>query len=271
VTALVERHDLVAEDRLNHASLIDAARLAHAKVLRYAHADAAALERRCQEKAPALITTDAVFSMDGDIAPVSALSAFARSRGARLLLDDAHGLGVVGATGRGTLELFRLRAERPVILMGTLGKAFGVFGAFVAGEEALIETLIQRARAYIYTTALPPAVAEAVRASLKIVQEEDWRRGRLSELVTRFRRGATQLGFTLGASSTPIQPIILGESARALTFSRELRARGLLVPAIRPPTVPRGSARLRITFSAAHEPAHVDRLLDALNAIGRNP
>ena len=152
----------------------------------------------------------------------------------------------------------------PVIFMGTLGKAFGVFGAFVAGEAALIETLIQRARTYIYTTALPPAVAEAVRASLRIVREENWRRERLRALVAQFRAGAGQLGLTLAPSPTPIQPVVLGGAEAALRASRHLRACGILVPAIRPPTVPEGAARLRITFSAAHEPAHVERLLRAL-------
>jgi 8-amino-7-oxononanoate synthase len=267
VTALVDRHDVIAEDRLNHASLIDAARLARAKVVRYPHADAAALAHRVAEKPPALITTDGVFSMDGDLAPVPELLAVARTHGARLLLDDAHGLGVLGAAGRGTIAHFGVNPEPPLILMGTLGKALGVFGAFVAGETALIETLIQRARSYIYTTALPAAVAEALRASLAITREEEWRREKLRAHVAHFRAGAAQLGFELAPSPTPIQPLILGATERALAFAAALRARGLLVPAIRPPTVPQDAARLRITFSAAHETAHVDRLLAALEAV----
>lgn len=267
VSALVERHDAIFEDRLNHASLIDAARLARAKVTRYPHADTARLAEMLQQAPrPGLVTTDAVFSMDGDIAPLAELSELAAKHGARLLVDDAHGLGVLGRHGRGTLEHLGLLPAPPVILMGTLGKALGVFGAFVAGEAALIETLIQGARTYIYTTALPPAVAEAVRASLRIAREESWRRERLNGLVRRFRDGAERLGLALMPSPTPIQPVLLGTAESAIQASRRLREQGILVPAIRPPTVPEGSARLRITFSAAHEEAHVDRLLQALAA-----
>lgn len=266
MSALTERNDTIFEDRLNHASLIDAARLARAKVTRYPHADAERLAGMlAHAPRPKLITTDAVFSMDGDIAPLARLSALAAKHGARLLVDDAHGLGVLGQNGRGTLEHSGLSLAPPLILMGTLGKALGVFGAFVAGEEALVETLIQRARTYIYTTALPPAVAEAVRASLRIVQEEGWRRERLRTLVAQFRAGAERLGMVLLPSLTPIQPVVFGTAERALRASQRLRERGILVPAIRPPTVPEGSARLRVTFSAAHEAAHVDRLLEALS------
>jgi len=291
VTALAGRDTAVFEDKLNHASLIDAARLARARVLRYPHADAAWLATKlaqARKKSPpprplpagegdkglshqsaSLITTDAVFSMDGDIAPLAALMELARRHGARLLADDAHGLGVLGATGRGSFEHAGIRLEPPAILVGTLGKAFGTFGAFVAGADDLIESLIQFARTYIYTTALPPAVAEATRASLKIARAESWRRERLRALVARFRRGARELGLELGPSETPIQPLILGDAETALAASRKLRARGVLVPAIRPPTVPVGSARLRVTFSAAHEEAHVDRLLAALAEVRR--
>ncbi len=268
VGALTDRHDAVFEDRLNHASLIDAARLARAKVTRFPHVDVDRLDSLLTHAArPRLITTDAVFSMDGDIAPLVELAALADKHGARLMADDAHGLGVLGQGGRGTFEHLGVALAPPAILMGTLGKALGVFGAFVAGEEALIETLIQRARTYIYTTALPPAVAEAVRASLKLVREESWRRERLRALVARFRAGAEHLGFALAPSPTPIQPLILGGAEAALAASRHLRARGILVTAIRPPTVPEGSARLRVTFSATHEESHVDRLLDALAAL----
>lgn len=267
VSALTDRHDAIFEDRLNHASLIDAARLARAKVMRYPHAGTARLAEMLQQAPrPGLVTTDAVFSMDGDIAPLAELSELAAKHGARLLVDDAHGLGVLGRHGRGTLEHLGLPLAPPVILMGTLGKALGVFGAFVAGETALIETLIQAARTYIYTTALPPAVAEAVRASLRIAREEGWRRTRLQTLVARFRAGAEKLGLALMPSPTPIQPVLLGTAEAAIQASRRLREQGILVPAIRPPTVPEGSARLRITFSAAHEEAHVDRLLQALAA-----
>ena len=268
VSALTDRHEVIFEDRLNHASLIDAARLTRAKVSRYPHADANRLaEMLAKTHRPGLITTDAVFSMDGDMAPLAELCRLASQHGAWLLADDAHGFGVLGKNGRGSFEHLEIPLAPPAILMATLGKALGVFGAFVAGEAALIETLIQRARTYIYTTALPPAVAEAVRASLRIVREEGWRRERLRALVAKFRAGAQSLGFVLAASATPIQPLILGDAEKALETSRRLRGHGILIPAIRPPTVPEGSARLRITFSAAHEETHVDQLLDALSAV----
>ncbi len=265
VTALSDRHSMVFEDKLNHASLIDAARLTQAKVKRYPHADMERLTTMLADSAvPGLIASDAVFSMDGDMAPLQRLVPLARAHKAWLLVDDAHGIGVLGPGGRGTLAYLGMAAQGPVILMGTLGKAFGVFGAFVAGDEPLIETLIQHARTYIYTTALPPAVAEATRASLQIVRSEDWRRERLQSLVDRFVEQATQMGLSLTGARTPIQPVILGSPEAAVAASRMLRAQGILVPAIRPPTVAPGTSRLRITFSAAHEPAHVDRLLQAL-------
>ena len=268
LSALTDRNGSIFEDRLNHASLIDAARLARAPVTRYPHADPMRLAAMLQQAPhPQLITTDAVFSMDGAIAPLAELSDLAAKYDARLLVDDAHGLGVLGANGRGALEHLGRPLAPPVILMGTLGKALGVFGAFVAGEEALIETLIQRARTYIYTTALPPAVAVAARASLRIVRAEGWRRDRLRTLVTQFRAGAERLGLNLLPSPTPIQPVVFGAPAAALQASHRLREQGILVLAIRPPTVPEGSARLRITFSAAHTAAHVERLLEALAAL----
>jgi len=270
VAALTDRHATLFEDRLNHASLIDAARLSQAAVKRYAHADGARLEALLAlARGEKLIVSDGVFSMDGDIAPLPTLVALAQKYHATLLIDDAHGLGVLGEDGRGTFEYWGIAPPRaPAILMGTLGKAFGSFGAFLAGSEDLIEYLIQQARTYIYTTALPPAVAEATRASLRLVQAEPWRRQHLQALVIQFRAGAARLGLTLTPSVTPIQPLILGEPQQALAASRALRAQGILVPAIRPPTVPAHSARLRITFSAAHSAAHVDRLLDALSGIG---
>jgi 8-amino-7-oxononanoate synthase len=268
VSALMDRHGEIFEDRLNHASLIDAVRLSRARVRRYPHVGTEELSRRLAGgKGEKLIVTDALFSMDGDVAPLARLVALATEHNARLLADDAHGFGVLGVTGRGSFEHAGLRVEPPAILMGTLGKALGTFGAFVAGEAALIETLIQSARTYIYTTALPPAVAEATRASLKLARTESWRRERLRELVTRFRTGARELGFRLGNSETPIQPMILGEAPAALAAATQLRARGILVPAIRPPTVPKGSARLRITFSSAHTFEQVDRLLEALSSL----
>jgi len=265
--ALGGRNATVFEDKLNHASLIDAARQG-AEVKRYAHGDmerlAALLAATGDDK---LILTDGVFSMDGDLAPLPLLVTLAREHGARLLVDDAHGFGVLGAHGRGSFEHFGLEVTPPAILMGTLGKAFGTFGAFVAGEDALIEFLIQEARTYIYTTALPPAVAEATRASLRLVREEGWRRAALDERIRQFRAGAERLGFELLESFTPIQPLILGDDAAALAASAFLEERGILVPAIRPPTVPEGSARLRITLCALHSEQQVARLLDALAAL----
>jgi 8-amino-7-oxononanoate synthase len=267
ISALTARHDGVLADRLNHASLLDGARLSGARLRRYAHLDALSahgiLERHPDT---ALIVTDGVFSMDGDIAPLPELAALAQQYGAWLMVDDAHGLGVLGALGRGTLEHRALDASAVPILVGTLGKALGSFGAFVAGDAVLIDTLIQRARSYVYTTALPPAVAAATRAALRLVQLEPWRRERLRSLVQRFRAGAASHGLPLMASSTPIQPLLIGESARALMLSEALEKCGFWVGAIRPPTVPRGSARLRVTLSAAHSEADVDALLQALAA-----
>lgn len=273
VTALGDEHTEIFSEQLNHASLIDAARLTRAKLVRFPHADVNRLQALLAQatKAPRLVLTDAVFSMDGDLAPLGALTRLAQQHGARLLVDDAHGLGVLGESGRGTFEHLDVKLAPPAILMGTLGKAFGTFGAFVAAEADLVETLIQQARTYIYTTALPPAVAEATRASLRIVQAESWRRAQLRDLVARFRRGARELGFVLGDSPTPIQPLVLGTAAAALAASQRLREQGILVPAIRPPTVAAGSARLRITFSATHTPAQVDRLLAALATLRRKP
>lgn len=273
VGALLGHADRLFEDRYNHASLLDAARYSGARLVRYAHAHVEDLQRRVHSSGSGerLIATDGVFSMDGDIAPLSELAACARENHAWLLVDDAHGLGVLGAQGRGSLEHCGVSPAEVPILMATLGKAFGTFGAFVAGSDDLIETLIQQARTYIYTTATPPALAEATRASLRLVQRESWRREKLRTLVARFQRGAHELGLTLMASDTPIQPLLVGESAQALQFSERLRQRGILVPAMRPPTVPEGTARLRITLSAAHEEVHVDRLLSTLEEILCHP
>lgn len=265
--ALLGKEDAVFEDRLNHASLIDGGLASGARFQRYRHNDSNSLEGylgRSQARRK-LVVTDGVFSMDGDIAPLPALAAVARRNGAWLMVDDAHGLGVLGATGRGSLEQTGSRSDVQV-LMGTLGKAFGTSGAFVAGSEELIETLIQQARTYIYTTALPPAVAAATLASLKLVQEESWRRDKLAALIRRFRAGAARLGLTLMDSATPIQPLVVGTDEAAVAASEALRERGALAIAIRAPTVPAGSARLRITFSASHEERDVDLLLDALEA-----
>ena len=268
MSALLGRGDHVFEDRLNHASLLDGARLSEAKLRRYAHNDmgqlAAALSSAA--KGESLVATDGVFSMDGDIAPLATLSETAARHAAWLMVDDAHGLGVLGRNGRGSVDAAGLDGRAVPVMVGTLGKAFGTFGAFVAGSEALIETLIQSARTWIYTTALPPAVAVATTAALAHVREDDWRREQLTQLVARFRQGAAQLGLQLAQSATPIQPLVVGSAADAVSLSEALRERGILVTAIRPPTVPEGTARLRVTFSAAHTGAQVDRLLEGLES-----
>ena len=269
VGALVGRGDAVFEDRLNHASLLDAGLLSGAHFKRYPHNDCAALAQQlaassAQEK---LILTDGVFSMDGDLAPLPELAALARQHDAWLMVDDAHGLGILGKNGRGTLEHFGLSAHEVPILMGTLGKALGTAGAFVAGSNDLIEWLIQAARTYIYTTAMPAALAEATRASLGLVDNEAWRREHLRELIAHFKTGAQQLGLNLMPSDTPIQPILIGEASEATRLSNQLFESGIHVTAIRPPTVPQGSARLRVTFSAAHSLHDVDELLHQLARI----
>jgi len=283
MSALLSRGDAVFEDRLNHASLLDGGLMSGARFKRYAHADVKNLTVHLNKATGnKLIVTDGVFSMDGDFAPLQVLSDTAKAGEAWLMVDDAHGLGVIGEHGGGLLEYYGLNQDDVPILMGTLGKGFGTFGAFIAGSDALIETLIQKARTYIYTTALPAAVAEATRASLKIVIAENWRRDKLKKLADRFRLGAGQLGLAVVNPSvgwvsdsvtqqseshitSAIQPIIIGDSQRAVAISNELLKAGFLVSAIRPPTVPKGSARLRVTFSALHEEYQVDRLLDALD------
>jgi 8-amino-7-oxononanoate synthase len=266
LATLAGRGERVLLDRLSHASLIDGARLSGAELRRYPHADAGAAARllaRDPERT-ALLGTDGVFSMDGDLAPLPQLSRAALEAGAWLVVDDAHGLGVVGASGRGALEHFGLDAEAAPVLVGTLGKAFGSFGAFVAGDAELIELLIQKARPYIYTTALPQPVAAATRCALGLAQAESWRRERVLSLTARFRRQAREAGVALLDSLTPIQPVPLGSAATALAAQRELEEAGFWVAAIRPPTVPPGSSRLRVTLSAAHTEAEVDELVGRL-------
>lgn len=269
IAALLGTGDSVLEDRLNHASLIDGGLASGARFRRYRHADAAhcaelLAKSQAPETARQLIVTDGVFSMDGDVAPLRDLANTARANRAWLMVDDAHGFGVLGREGRGCVDAAALGVNEVPVLVGTLGKAFGTFGAFVAGSDDLIETLIQHARSYIYTTAMPAAVAAASLASLTLLRRDEWRRETLRAHVARFRAGAAQLGYALMDSATPIQPVLLGSSERALALSAVLREAGFLVTAIRPPTVPDGAARLRITFSAAHGEAQVDRLLDAL-------
>ena len=265
VTALVGQGDTVLEDRLNHASLLDAGLLSGARFSRYLHNDPASLAARLEKATgDTLIVTDGVFSMDGDLANLPELCAQARSRGAWMMVDDAHGFGCLGQQGGGIVEHFGLGLEEVPVLVGTLGKAFGTSGAFVAGSEELIETLIQFARPYIYTTSQPPAVACATLKSLQLLRDEHWRRSHLQQLIARFRQGAGELGLQLMESPTPIQPILVGSSARAMALSAALRGQGIMVTAIRPPTVPRNTARLRVTLSAAHSDSDVDQLLDAL-------
>ncbi|MDB5903058.1 MAG: 8-amino-7-oxononanoate synthase [Betaproteobacteria bacterium] len=268
VTALAGRGDCIYADKLNHASLNDAALLSRADFRRYPHVDLGALERLL-ERATAknkLIVSDAVFSMDGDVAPVRELLALAERYDAWLVLDDAHGFGVLGAHGRGVLEQQRVRSPR-IAYMATLGKAAGVYGAFVAGERELVDTLVQRARTYIYTTATPALIAHALLTSLELIENGDERRKHLCALVRRVREGLGAGAWRLLPSDTAIQPLVIGGSIEALAASEKLAARGLLVPAIRPPTVPRGTARLRISLSADHTIEDVERLIDAVRSI----
>jgi 8-amino-7-oxononanoate synthase len=265
VTALVGRGDAVFADRLNHASLNDAALLSRAALKRYPHGSVQQLERllaasRARRK---LVVTDSVFSMDGDIAPLPALAALCERYDAWLLVDDAHGFGVLGAGGRGALSHSAVTSPR-VITMATLGKAAGVFGAFVAAEDEVVETLLQRARTYIYTTATPPMLAHALLASLALLEREEWRRERLHELIALVKSGLRHGRWRLLESDTAIQPLVIGENREAVAVSEKLARAGLLVPAIRPPTVPDGTARLRISLSAAHEPGDVQRLVATL-------
>ncbi|WP_079203619.1 8-amino-7-oxononanoate synthase [Pseudomonas sp. CC6-YY-74] len=265
VTALLSQGDTVLEDRLNHASLLDAGLLSGARFSRYLHNDAASLASRLDKAVGnTLVVTDGVFSMDGDLAELPALCAAAKAKGAWVMVDDAHGFGPLGASGGGIVEHFGLGQDDVQVLVGTLGKAFGTAGAFVAGSEELIDTLVQFARPYIYTTSQPPALACATLKSLELLRSENWRREHLNALIKRFREGAQSIGLELMDSATPIQPILIGDSARAMRLSQLLRERGLLVTAIRPPTVPAGSARLRVTLSAAHSAAQLERLLEAL-------
>jgi 8-amino-7-oxononanoate synthase len=272
-TALLKRGDGVFSDRLNHASLLDAGLASGAKFTRYQHSDSADLQKdlRATSTNRKLVMTDGVFSMDGDIAPLNALAGLCAQHGAILMVDDAHGFGVLGKQGQGSVAAAGLSATQVPVYMATLGKAVGVAGAFVAGSNELIETLIQKARTYIYTTATPPAVAAATRVALRLLQTESWRREQLNSLITRFRYGAQQLGLQLMNSTTAIQPVLLRTEAAALFASETLLQAGFLVSAIRPPTVPVGTARLRITLSTAHNEADVDRLLAALSTLPRSP
>ncbi|PHS74816.1 MAG: 8-amino-7-oxononanoate synthase [Porticoccus sp.] len=266
IRALVDKGDHVYQDRLNHASLLDGGLASNAPCQRYRHADVGDLTRRLgkAEKGRKLVVTDGVFSMDGDLAPLPALARACAEQDGWLMVDDAHGFGVLGKNGGGLAEHYGLGVTDVPVLVGTLGKAFGTFGAFVAGSDALIETLIQYARTYIYTTALPPSVAAATRISLKILRRETWRREKLVSLIERFRAGIDELGLELLNSPTPIQPVLLHDDALCYRVGEGLRARGFLVGAIRSPTVPVGRARLRITLCAEHTDDQVDALVEAI-------
>ncbi|VAX12325.1 8-amino-7-oxononanoate synthase [hydrothermal vent metagenome] len=269
VASLLGRNDMLFEDRLNHASLIDAGILSRARMQRYAHNDMAVLDEKLAQcdKGEKLIVSDGVFSMDGDQAPIADMARLACEHDALLMIDDAHGFGALGKTGGGSLEQLGLDTKTVPVLMGTLGKALGTFGAFVAGDEILIEALINHARSYVYTTALPPAVAAATRTSLRLLQSESWRREKLAALVDYWKQGAAQLQLPLMPSDTAIQPLLLGSSEKTIRISQQLDNEGFLISAIRPPTVANGQARLRITFCAEHEQAHIDRLLEALEGL----
>jgi len=269
VAALVGRDDAVFADKLNHASLIDAMQLSRAHSQRYPHGDLATLERQLAASSAKrkLILTDAVFSMDGDLAPLPELFALAERFDAWLVIDDAHGFCVLGAQGRGSLSHFDLPAAQRIIYMGTLGKAAGASGAFVAGSETVIEWLLQRARTYIFTTGSSPIIASALLASLDLIEGGDARRAHLQALTVQLRDGLADTRWQLMPSPTAIQPVIIGDNHEALRVADALYARGLWVPAIRPPTVPKGAARLRVSLSAAHSTEHVAQLVDALKAL----
>lgn len=269
---LAGRGDAVFADKLNHASLIDAMQLAKANgadVQRYPHNDLVALERllAASKARSKLIVTDAVFSMDGDLAPLPGLLALAECFDAWLVVDDAHGFGVLGRQGRGSLAHFNLPAASRILLMGTLGKAAGIGGAFVAGSARAIEYLLNKGRSYIFTTATPPAIACALRASLRRIEDGDVLRRQLGNNIARLRDGLHDLPWRMPASLTAIQPLIVGDNQAALDLAQALWTRGLWVPAIRPPTVPRGTARLRISVSAAHTSDDIDRLVAALKEL----
>jgi 8-amino-7-oxononanoate synthase len=266
--SLLQPDDLCLQDKLNHACLLDGARLSGAQLKRYPHADveAAARQLRSAPQRAALIATDGVFSMDGDVAPLVELAALARSEGALLYVDDAHGAGVLGPQGRGSAAALGLDAAQVPLQLVTLSKALGAYGALVVGSDALVEAVLQGARSYLFTTALPPALAAAARVAVGIARHDEGRRQQLQANIARFRAGAAQLGVPLSNSTTPIQPVLLGDNARALAVAAALLERGVLAPAIRPPTVPVGQSRIRLTLCAAHAEAEIDRALDALDA-----
>lgn len=266
INGLLGKQDTVLQDKLNHASLLDGGLLSGARFQRYLHNDLESLEKKLSKvnEGRCLVVTDGVFSMDGDKAPLADIAALSAEHNAWLMVDDAHGFGCLGGTGAGILEETQLSQQDVPILMGTLGKALGVAGAFVAGSEALIETLIQSARSYIYTTGMAPAQAAAISQSLQLLASEAWRREKLQELIAHFRQGAEAAGLQLMNSNTAIQPIVVGAAGNALALSEKLKQQGILVTAIRPPTVPQNTSRLRVTLSADHEIEDINILLSAL-------
>ncbi len=265
ITALAGKGDTIFSDSLNHASIIDGCRLSGASVQVYPHGDTEALEAQlAKTQGHKLVVTDGVFSMDGDVAPLRELAKLCRQYGALLVVDDAHGFGCVGPEGRGAVLQAGLSEDEVPLVVGTLGKAFGTSGAFVAGPTMLLDYLVQKARSYIYTTAMPPALATASCRSVDLVEQGEQRREHLARLIGRFRREVSDMGYQLMPSLTPIQPIMIGDPHQAMALSQSLEKRGILVTAIRPPTVPQGESRLRVTFSAAHTNDQLDRLLDAL-------
>lgn len=266
--ALLDKGDYVFEDRLNHASLIDGGLISDARMQRYLHNDVSSLKQKLQKadkKSEKLVLTDGVFSMDGDIADLPALSTLCKKHNSWLMVDDAHGFGTIGETGKGCLEYFSLNKTDVPIYMATLGKAIGTAGAFIAGSEELIETIIQRSRTYIYTTAMPAAIAEATRCSLHIIQYEPRHVHNLQDNISYFKQCSTELSLPIENSITAIQPVIIGDDYETLQISKDLFDRGFLVTAIRPPTVPEGTSRLRITLSAKHTHEHIDQLIDTLD------
>ena len=274
ITALVGRNGAIFADKLNHASLNDAAILSRARLIRYPHLDMTVLEQRLAKSGAKrkLVVTDAVFSMDGDCVPVEELISICEQYDAMLLLDDAHGFGVLGDKGRGILFSSAVKNTHAphVIYMATLGKAAGVFGAFVAAENDVIETLIQTAKSYVYTTACPPLLAHILLKSLERIANDEWRRERLNQHIRLLKERLRTLKWPLLPSDTPIQPILIGDTQEVMHVSRALKKKGLLVPAIRPPTVPQGTARLRISLSAAHQEADILRLVDELHQISND-
>ncbi len=275
VSALMGKGDLIVQDKLNHASLIDAALLSSSLsgsvFRRYAHNNVDVLEEilcGTEPQTRKLVMSDSVFSMDGVLADIPELVRMTQECQAWLMLDDAHGFGVLGEQGAGVAEEFKLDQKQLPVYMATLGKAMGVAGAFVAGSDTLIESLIQKARSFIYTTAMPPALASALLMSLKISRQQSWRRDKLKRLIEQFRAGCEQLGLNLMDSATAIQPIIIGGNKATLKLSQALEERGILITAIRPPTVPKGKARLRVTLCADHSEQDIQHLLDTFEAIG---